>query len=159
MRDCQEAAPVYAELRGEQTGTVAHPSAEAMEEKKSIAHKTLDELKGRFIKRDINFMGARKVLLCISAALVVLSFVVVGVRGLQFGIEFVGGTSIAFHNTGDTSIEDMRTAFAELASRRCCSDHQFRWLRWLLGSHYHHVCRICRNHGSESGRHAQPEHR
>ena len=84
-----------------------------MEEKKSIAHKTLDELKGRFIKRDINFMGARKVLLCISAALVVLSFAVVGVRGLQFGIEFVGGTSIAFHNTGDTSIEDMRAAFAE----------------------------------------------
>lgn len=41
VRDCQEAAPVYAELRGEQTGTVAHPSAEAMEEKKSIAHKTL----------------------------------------------------------------------------------------------------------------------
>ena len=113
VRDCQEAAPVYAELRGEQTGTVAHPSAEAMEEKKSIAHKTLDELKGRFIKRDINFMGARKVLLCISAALVVLSFAVVGVRGLQFGIEFVGGTSIAFHNTGDTSIEDMRAAFAE----------------------------------------------
>ena len=113
VRDCQEAAPVYAELRGEQTGTVAHPSAEAMEEKKSIAHKTLDELKGRFIKRDINFMGARKVFLCISAALVVLSFAVVGVRGLQFGIEFVGGTSIAFHNTGDTSIEDMRAAFAE----------------------------------------------
>ena len=113
VRDCQEAAPVYAELRGEQTGTVAHPSAEAMEEKKSIAHKTLDELKGRFIKRDINFMGVRKVFLCISAALVVLSFAVVGVRGLQFGIEFVGGTSIAFHNTGDTSIEDMRAAFAE----------------------------------------------
>lgn len=113
VRDCQEAAPVYAELRGEQTGTVAHPSAEAMEEKKPIAHKTLDELKGRFIKRDINFMGVRKVFLCISAALVVLSFAVVGVRGLQFGIEFVGGTSIAFHNTGDTSIEDMRAAFTE----------------------------------------------
>lgn len=113
VRDCQEAAPVYAELRGEQTGSVAHPSAEAMEEKKSIAHKTLDELKGRFIKRDINFLGVRKVFLTLSAVLVVLSFVVVGVRGLQFGIEFVGGTSIAFHNTGDTSIEDMRTAFAD----------------------------------------------
>lgn len=113
VRDCQEAAPVYAELRGEQTGSVAHPSAEAMEEKKSIAHKTLDELKGRFIKHDINFLGVRKVFLTLSAVLVVLSFVVVGVRGLQFGIEFVGGTSIAFHNTGDTSIEDMRTAFAD----------------------------------------------
>lgn len=113
VRDCQEAAPVYEDLRAQQTGSVAHPSAEAAEEKKSIAHKTLDQLKGRFIKRDINFMGVRKVFLSISAVLVVLSFVVVGVRGLQFGIEFVGGTSIAFHNTGDTTIEDMRTAFAD----------------------------------------------
>ena len=113
IRDCQEAAPVYADLRAEQTGTVAHPSAEAAEEKKSIAHKTIDELKGRFIKRDINFLGVRKVFLTLSAVLVVLSFVVVGVRGLQFGIEFVGGTSVAFHGTGDTSIEDMRAAFAD----------------------------------------------
>ena len=51
--------------------------------------------------------------LCISSALVVVWLAVVGVRGLQFGIEFVGGTSIAFHNTGDTSIEDMRAAFTE----------------------------------------------
>ncbi len=113
IRDCQEAAPVYADLRAEQTGTVAHPSAEAAEEKKSIAHKTIDELKGRFIKRDINFLGVRKVFLTLSAVLVVLSFVVVGAKGLQFGIEFVGGTSITFHGTGDTSIEDMRAAFAD----------------------------------------------
>ena len=72
-------------------------------------------------------MGVRKVFLCISAALVVLSFAVVGVRGLQFGIEFVGGTSIAFHNTGDTSIEDMRAAFTEAGEpdEMCIGDRAY----------------------------------
>ncbi len=67
--------------------------------------------RGRFIKHDINFLGVRKVLLSISAALVVLALVITGVRGLNFGIEFVGGTSIAFHGTGDVTIEQMRDAF------------------------------------------------
>ena len=69
-------------------------------------------VKGRFIKHDINFLGYRKILLSISAVLIVLSFVVVGVRGLQFGIEFVGGTSVSFHDTGSLTLDDMRTAFS-----------------------------------------------
>ena len=70
-------------------------------------------LKGRFIKHDINFVGHRKVLLIISACLVVASFAVVGIKGMTFGIEFVGGTSITFHDTGDVSIDQMRSAFAD----------------------------------------------
>ena len=70
-------------------------------------------LKGRFIKHDINFVGHRKVFLIISACLVVGSLAVVGIKGMQFGIEFVGGTSIAFHDTGDVTIDDMRNAFSE----------------------------------------------
>ena len=70
-------------------------------------------LKGRFIKHDINFVGHRKVLLIISACLVVLSLAVVGIKGMTFGIEFVGGTSITFHDTGDVTIDDMRSAFAD----------------------------------------------
>jgi len=70
-------------------------------------------LKGRFIKHDINFVGHRKVLLIISACLVVGSIAVVGLKGMTFGIEFVGGTSITFHETGDATIDDMRAAFAE----------------------------------------------
>ena len=46
-----------------------------------------------------------------AAVLVAASFVVVGVRGLNFGIEFVGGTSVAFHGTEDVTTEQMRTAF------------------------------------------------
>ena len=70
-------------------------------------------LKGRFIKHDINFVGYRKVFLIISAVLVVASIGVVGIKGMTFGIEFVGGTSITFSDTGDASIEDVRAAMAE----------------------------------------------
>ena len=71
------------------------------------------KLKGRFIKHDINFVGHRKVLLIISACLVVASVAVVGIKGMTFGIEFVGGTSISFHDTGDVTLDQMREAFAE----------------------------------------------
>ncbi len=70
-------------------------------------------LKGRFIKRDIDFVGKRKIFLTISAVLVVLSIGVIGIKGLTFGIEFVGGTSITFHDTGDVQLEELRDAFAE----------------------------------------------
>lgn len=146
IKDCEEAAPVYAELtettlapdevlrpdkalgKGAKGGASAaakgvnaaaaataattsdQPSTDIP---KSYTHKTLDQLKGRFLRRDINFMGVRKILLSLSAALIVLSVAVVGIKGVQFGIEFVGGTSIAFHNTGDISIEDMRAACAD----------------------------------------------
>ena len=71
-------------------------------------------LKGRFIKHDINFVGQRKVFLIISAVLVVGSIAVVGIKGMTFGIEFVGGTSITFTNTGDTTIDQVRSAFVDL---------------------------------------------
>lgn len=136
IKDCEEAAPVYAELtettlapdevlRPDKSlgkgakGAAAASRGEAAADQpsadipKSFTHKTLDQLKGRFLRRDINFMGVRKILLSLSAALIVLSVAVVGIKGVQFGIEFVGGTSIEFHNTGDISIEDMRAACAD----------------------------------------------
>lgn len=137
IKDCEEAAPVYAELtettlapdevlrpdnalgKGAKGATSATSNVASATDQpstdipKSYAHKTLDQLKGRFLRRDINFMGVRKILLSLSAALIVLSVAVVGIKGVQFGIEFVGGTSIAFHNTGDITIEDMRAACAD----------------------------------------------
>ena len=68
-------------------------------------------VRGKFIKHDINFLGHRRVFLGVAAVLVAASFVVVGVRGLNFGIEFVGGTSVAFHGTEDVTTEQMRSAF------------------------------------------------
>ena len=46
-----------------------------------------------------------------AAVLVCVSLAIVGVKGLNFGIEFVGGTSVSFHGTGDVTTEQMRTAF------------------------------------------------
>ena len=71
------------------------------------------KIKGRFIKHDINFLGYRKVFLTVAAVAMVACLAVVGFRGLNFGIEFVGGTSVAFHGTGETTIEQMRDAFTD----------------------------------------------
>ncbi|MFZ2755793.1 MAG: protein translocase subunit SecF [Atopobiaceae bacterium] len=63
-------------------------------------------------KREIPFIGARRVFLTISACLVVLAILGIAVRGLVFGIEFSGGTEIDFRSTGDITIEQMRDALA-----------------------------------------------
>ncbi len=85
--------------------------AEGEGEPGSVAVTAVRKVKGRFIKHDINFLGYRKVLLTAAAVAMALCLAVVGLRGLNFGIEFVGGTSIAFHGTGDVTTEQMRTAF------------------------------------------------
>ena len=82
-------------------------------ESRSVAVSAARKIKGRFIKHDINFLGLRKIFLTIAACAMVVCFVVTGIRGLNFGIEFVGGTSVAFHGTGDVTIEQMRDAFAD----------------------------------------------
>ena len=68
---------------------------------------------GRFIKRDIPFMRARKVLLTIAACCVVASLVVCGVRGLNFGTEFIGGTSVSINQTAGATTDEIRDAFAQ----------------------------------------------
>ncbi len=111
IKDSQIAAEAYEELLD------INPSGKASNTEDAAPKRTsaqiLEGLKGRFIKKDINFLGVRKILLSISAFLVVASVAVVGIKGLDFGIEFVGGTSVSFHNTGDISIEDMRNAFTD----------------------------------------------
>lgn len=72
-----------------------------------------EKLRGRFIKRDFDILGLRKYFLAAACIVVAAIAIVVGVRGINFGIEFIGGTSIAFHDTGDVSIEQVRDAFDE----------------------------------------------
>ena len=48
--------------------------------------------------------------LTVAAVAMVACLAIVGFRGLNFGIEFVGGTSVAFHGTGDITTEQMREA-------------------------------------------------
>ena len=69
------------------------------------------KLKGRFIKHDINFLGRRKIFLIVSAVLVAASLCTFAFKGITPGIEFVGGTSITFHDTGDATADDLRAAF------------------------------------------------
>ncbi len=82
----------------------------------SVTVKAAQKIKGRFIKKDINFVGHRRVFLTIAACCMVACCIFVGVRlgvgGVNqfFGIEFVGGTSITFSDTGDISTEEMRSA-------------------------------------------------
>ena len=79
----------------------------------SVTVKAAKKIKGRFIKHDINFLGYRKVFLTVAAIAMVACFAIMGIRGLNFGIEFVGGTSITFHGTGDVTTEQLREAFNE----------------------------------------------
>lgn len=126
VKDCQQAAGIYEELAeaegvpvaqaetGEQVNaqeTKAIAEINDGAEGKSIAVKAARKIKGRFIKHDINFLGYRRIFLSVAALAVIACFVVIGVRGFNFGIEFVGGSSITYSNTGDITIENMRAEF------------------------------------------------
>lgn len=128
IKDCENASEVYKRLaaaEGEAVETAA--SAESINSGDNMAYaqrKGGDEgvqaaeaaktgLKGRFIKHDINFLGYRKVFLCLAAGMMVLCAIVIGVKGLNLGIEFIGGTSITFNNTGDVTTDQIRSAFAQ----------------------------------------------
>lgn len=65
----------------------------------------------RPFKKDKNFLSKRKIFFALSAALMLIAILAIVFRGLNFGIEFVGGTSIDFSGTGEISTEEMRDAF------------------------------------------------
>ncbi|MBQ9691295.1 MAG: protein translocase subunit SecD [Eggerthellaceae bacterium] len=71
------------------------------------------KISGRFIKRDFNVLKYRNITLALAGLAMVAVIAIVGIKGPQFGIEFVGGTSITFHNTGDVELEDLRKSLAE----------------------------------------------
>ena len=62
---------------------------------------------------EINFIPHRKQFLGFSLVLIVLALVGLVARGLVLGIEFRGGTQIDFNNTGDITIEQMRSALID----------------------------------------------
>lgn len=81
------------------------------EEGRSIAIAAAKKIKGRFIKHDINFLGHRKVFLIIAACCMVVCVAGMGIRGFNFGIEFIGGSSITYTDTGDVTSDQLREAF------------------------------------------------
>lgn len=128
IKDCQNASHFYADLAAAEGTTEAQAEAgeqmnalasEALAENqtglagRSIAIDAAKKIKGRFIKHDINFLGVRKIFLTIAAVAMVACFAVMGLKGFDFGIEFVGGSSITYANTGDVTSDQLREAFAE----------------------------------------------
>ncbi|MCL2150614.1 MAG: protein translocase subunit SecF [Coriobacteriia bacterium] len=67
----------------------------------------------RPFKHDINFLKHRRIYFIISGLLILATCIMVPLRGMNYGIEFVGGSSMEFKDTGSLSIEAMRSAFAE----------------------------------------------
>jgi SecD/SecF fusion protein len=62
---------------------------------------------------NIDFLGHRNIMFAISAVLLVVSIGSIAVRGLTFGVEFLGGTSIVVVDSGAVTETQMTDALAE----------------------------------------------
>lgn len=60
--------------------------------------------------KKLDFMGARKPLGFLSIALVVISVVLIAVRGLNLGLDFTGGTVIEVHAQEGVNLEQARAS-------------------------------------------------
>ncbi|MCD5383451.1 protein translocase subunit SecF, partial [candidate division WOR-3 bacterium] len=70
----------------------------------------------RFFKEtDINFIGFRRKGLVISAILIIVGIVsVVRQGGLNYGLDFTGGSFIELHFDEDIGIEQIRSSIADV---------------------------------------------
>lgn len=68
-----------------------------------------------FIKSTrINFMGVRKVAYVVSLVLVALSLGSIFIRGLNYGVDFAGGTLLQFRFPQEVTTEDLRKALSSM---------------------------------------------
>lgn len=67
----------------------------------------------KIFKKDINFLGVRKIFLIVGACVIVGSIAIFGIRGINLGIDFVGGTSATFQASEDITTDEVRDAFAQ----------------------------------------------
>jgi len=61
-----------------------------------------------------DYIGRRRIWFAISGAAVVLSIAAIGILGLNFGIDFRGGTQISFRTPEPTSLEEVRRQAADI---------------------------------------------
>ncbi|KMQ74199.1 protein translocase subunit SecF [Marinobacter subterrani] len=59
-------------------------------------------------KKPFDFMGLRNIASVVSVALVIVSIAVLGIRGLNFGMDFTGGTSVEFEYAEAPQLSDVR---------------------------------------------------
>ncbi len=64
--------------------------------------------------KQIDFLGKRKIFYTISGTLFILSVLSILIRGLQFGIDFKGGTEITLQFEKPVQITEIRKEFAKL---------------------------------------------
>lgn len=62
----------------------------------------------------VDFIGKRKLWFAISGTVVAISIVALGVRGLNLGIDFKGGTQITFRTAQPTSLDTVRAQAAKI---------------------------------------------
>ncbi len=59
-------------------------------------------------KKPIDFMGMRKIASVVSIALVVIAVALLAVRGLNYGLDFTGGTSVELEYQQAPALDDVR---------------------------------------------------
>lgn len=64
-------------------------------------------------KKPIDFMGFRKIASVLSIALIVISIALLAVRGLNFGLDFTGGTSVELEYRQAPALDEIRTKLTE----------------------------------------------
>jgi len=64
-------------------------------------------------KKAFDFMGFRKIASAISIALVVASIALLGIRGLNFGMDFTGGTSVELEYEQAPQLDQVRSRLTE----------------------------------------------
>ncbi len=62
---------------------------------------------------NIHFMARRKLCYVISAVLIIGSFVLLGTRGLNLGLDFTGGVIVEVNNPGDVSVQRVRDSLEQ----------------------------------------------
>jgi SecD/SecF fusion protein len=62
----------------------------------------------------VDFIGKRRIWFAISAAVVAFSLLALGVKGLNLGIDFEGGTQITFRTPQPTSLQSVREEAAKI---------------------------------------------
>ena len=65
-------------------------------------------------KRSFNFVGGRRKWYAIAGVLIILSILVPAVRGINFGIEFRGGSQFQITNVADATSDPATEAVAQV---------------------------------------------
>ena len=67
-----------------------------------------------FKKTTIDFIGKRYIFYSISAALILAGLVSLSIKGLDLGVDFIGGTEIVVHFANPVPIGDVRSALGSI---------------------------------------------